>query len=311
MRRLTDERGQVSVVVALLMVPLMGFAAISVDVAALWNQELQLQNGADAAALAIAGDCARGRCGSTTQTAQGLASANIAVDTAAASVTSLTSTSVTVRNTGVRNHWFAPVLGHDSSRITTTATANWQSPIGGTAVLPLTFSWCEFSAQTGGGLPSGTTSRTIYLTGGGSLLGDCNGPLLNRVPGGFGWLRVNSGTCRTTSAILSLLPSDPGNSVPSSCSPQDLVNVRGKTVLLPVHDLAVGNGSNAVYRVYGYAAFVITGYRFGGQYSWNSPCSGNGRCLSGYFTTFVGQPENFERGPLAPRLGIADIRLTR
>ena len=60
MQRVKDERGAVGVVVAMLMVPIMGFAAVSIDAAALWNQQLQLQTGADAGALAIAHDCAIG-----------------------------------------------------------------------------------------------------------------------------------------------------------------------------------------------------------------------------------------------------------
>ncbi|WP_418606589.1 pilus assembly protein TadG-related protein [Georgenia sp. SUBG003] len=50
------------VVVALLMVPLIGFAAISVDVAASYAERQQLQNGADAAALAVAQECALDGC---------------------------------------------------------------------------------------------------------------------------------------------------------------------------------------------------------------------------------------------------------
>ena len=51
MQRVKDERGAVGVVVAMLMVRMVGFAAISIDAAALWNQRLQLQTGADAGAL--------------------------------------------------------------------------------------------------------------------------------------------------------------------------------------------------------------------------------------------------------------------
>jgi len=309
MQRLRDERGAVGVVVAMLMVPIMGFAAISIDVAALWNQRLQLQTGADAGALAIAHDCALGLCGSPALTAQTMATANMNTDTPIATVISLTSSSVTVRNSGVRNYWFAPVLGFESSTITTEATATWGAPTGGTAVLPLTFSYCEFGAQTGGLVPSSITQRTIYFTKSSGVVG-CTGPSNNAVPGGFGWLPVNSGTCNTTSAVSGLIPSDPGNSVPSSCSTSDMATMQGETVLLPIFDQAYDSGSNAIYRVYGYAAFVITGYHFGGQYSWNSPCNGNDRCIRGYFTKFAGVLEAFDYGPSAPSLGVSLIKLT-
>ena len=73
MQRLKDERGAVAVMVALLMVPLIAFAAIAIDVAAMWSERQQLQTAADAGALAIAQDCARGTCGNPAQTAQSLA----------------------------------------------------------------------------------------------------------------------------------------------------------------------------------------------------------------------------------------------
>ena len=60
-----DERGAVAIIVALVMVVLLGFAAIAVDISAMWAEKRQLQNGADAGALAIAQDCAKGACGST------------------------------------------------------------------------------------------------------------------------------------------------------------------------------------------------------------------------------------------------------
>ena len=55
-----DERGASAVLVAILLVPLLGFAAIALDVGALYVERGQLQNGADAAALAIAQDCSDG-----------------------------------------------------------------------------------------------------------------------------------------------------------------------------------------------------------------------------------------------------------
>jgi hypothetical protein len=310
MQRVKDERGAVGVVVAMLMVPLMGFAAIAIDAAALWTQRLQLQAGADAGALAIAHDCALGTslCGIPLSTAQQLATGNVNLGAATATVTALSSSQVTVRNSGVRDHWFAPALGFESSNIDAAATAVWGAPTGGTAVLPLTFSYCEFLLQTGGLLPSLITERTIYFTKSSGLTG-CTGPSNNVVPGGFGWLTVNSGTCNTTSAISGMVPSDPGNSFPSSCSTSDLARVRGNTVLLPIFDQAFDSGSNATYRVYGYAAFTITGYHFGGQNSWNQPCTGNGRCIRGYFTRFVDEADAFDFGATAPNLGASLVKL--
>ena len=98
--------------------------------------------------------------------------------------------------------------------------------------------------------------------------------------------------------------------MPSSCSSSDLVAMHGKTALLPIFDEASGSGSGATYRVYGYAAFTITGYHFGGQNSWNKPCNGNGLCIRGYFTKFSGTLDAFDFGPSAPKLGTSLVNLT-
>ena len=112
-----DERGAVSVIVALLMVPLLGFAAVAIDVAAMYAEQQQLQTGADAGALAIAQDCGRGACGATHGTAQTFATSNLRNASSAATVTALSAHQVTVRNAGVRHHLFAPILGIDSTVI--------------------------------------------------------------------------------------------------------------------------------------------------------------------------------------------------
>lgn len=308
MQRLRDERGAVGVVVALLMVPLIGFAALGVDVGAMWAERQQLQTGADAAALAVAQDCARGDCGTPAATAQDIARRNVNDEVVAASIVSRTSGQVTVRADGSRQHVFAPLIGVGSSQISTSATARWGAPSGGTAMLPLAFSWCEFAAQTGGGLPSGTTERVVKLTKSSGVQG-CTGPSRNVVPGGFGWL--DSVRCRSTSTAGGVVGSDPGNSVPSSCSTGDFTDLLDQTVLLPLFDAYGGNGANAWYRVYGYAAFRITGYHFGGQYSTSPPqCRGNDRCVTGYFTRFVDMGEAFDYSAAAPQLGASVLSLT-
>ena len=66
MRRLTDDRGAVAVIVALLTTVLFGFAALAVDMARLHQERRDLQNGADAGALALAQSCGDGDCGAGT-----------------------------------------------------------------------------------------------------------------------------------------------------------------------------------------------------------------------------------------------------
>jgi hypothetical protein len=312
-RRLTpadDERGAVAVVVALLMIPLVAFAAISLDLSALWWQKQQLRTGADAAALAVAQDCGLGACGSPTATAQSLATAN-SRGPVTASVLTAGAGQVRVRTDATQRHLFAPVLGVATHAVSAEASAAYGSPSGGTAVLPLAFSWCEFRAQTGGGLPSTSTERVIHFTKTSGVAG-CTGPSGNVVPGGFGWLGVNAGSCRTRSTLGETLWSDPGASVPSGCSPGDVAAAQNRVVLLPLFDQAGESGSNAWYHVYGYAAFRITGYHFVGQYSWNggSTCKGGDRCIKGYFTRFVSLDESFTTSSTAPALGASVVTLT-
>jgi Flp pilus assembly protein TadG len=310
-RRLAGERGGVAVLVALLLVPVLGFTAIAVDVGAMYADKARLQTAADAAALAVARDCALGACGAMQATAQSMVDANLGDATAAPPVLGSNPTSVTVTGSTPTEHWFAPVLGHDSTRVAATATVAWGAPSAGTAALPLIFSWCEFLAQTGGGIPSTTTERTIVLpkksdTG-------CTGPSHMFVPGGFGWLVTdgNRTTCRATTAVGGRFTSETGNNPSQGCDPDDLEALVGRTVLLPIFDEAGGTGSSAWYHVYAYAAFTITDYYFAGQYKGGTPCSGSERCIRGYFTRFVDTTDDFSYGPGAPSLGAWVLRLIR
>jgi len=308
-----DERGAVAVVVALVMVPMIAFAAVSLDVAGVLWERQQLQTGADAGALAVAQDCGLGDCRTPAVTVQSLATANSR--SAGVTGTVLTpgltpsSGSVTVETTTVARHLFAPLVGVDSTRVSARATVGWGAPSGGTAVLPLAFSLCEFRAQTDSGLPTTTTERTIYFTKSSGT--GCTGPSGNVVPGGFGWLTVNAGNCQTSSMIGQTLYSSTGNAVPNGCSVANFQALVGTTVLLPLFDQASDEGSNASYRLHGYAAFHLTGYDFVGQYRWNAKnCKGSDHCVKGYFTRFVSLDEAFTYSATAPAFGAAVVSLT-
>lgn len=317
MLRLNDDRGAAAVIIAILMVPLLGFAALSIDIAATYAEKQQLQTGADAAALAIAQDCARDECGNPKVTATNFALANSHSGNAVADLPIVPSAGtgrVTVENSAVREHWFAPVLGVDSTQVTTRATAGWGAPIGGTAALPLILTLCEFNRYAFEGIPTGI-EQTIITTPAGNCLerGDENRPP-HWVPGGFGWLKpTEHKSCYTKTRIDSLAYSSPGNNM-NQC---DISAIRDRTILLPLFDSSDptssgGTGNNAWYRVHGYAAFHVTGYHFSGQ-SWDggrdAPCGGNERCVRGYFTTMVHTVPDFDYGPGAPNLGAAAVFL--
>ena len=309
--RLAEERGASAVIVALLLVPMLGFTAIAVDIGKVYAERARLQVAADAAALAVAQDCARGNCGNMLATASALVAANDPDVSTAPPVLSSNPTSVTVTGDKPTQHWFAPVIGIDSTQVSATATVAWGAPGAGSAVLPITFSWCEFSQQTHGGLPSSTTEHTIYFTKTSNTVG-CTGPSNLVVPGGFAYIDTDPGRCQASSAIGNHMMSKTGNSVPSDCAPLDFSAWVGKTVLLPLFDDSGLTGTNAWYRVFGYAAFRITGYSLGGQYKTSpAPCGGNDRCLSGYFTRFVDLSERFTWTNDGPDLGASILRLIR
>jgi hypothetical protein len=81
-------------------------------------------------------------------------------------------------------------------------------------------------------------------------------------------------------------------------------------VLLPLFDQSSGTGSSAQYRVYGYAAFTLAGYDFGGQFSSASPCHGNARCIRGRFVSYVDLRDTFTSSASAPALGASVVQLT-
>lgn len=345
------------------MIPLIGFAAISIDVAAMWAERQQLQTGADAAAVGVAQDCARGRCGNAAGTAAQLTTGNVTDGHADAQVSGLDGHAVTVTTSGVRSHLFAPVLGIRSSTIVAHASAGWGAPTGGTAVLPVALSWCDYQARAGGGSLLSTDSRTILLPAEPVAEPDtatpgtdaapppavasspppttqdpdgralpttaavppsaqlpaapptCAGPRGNLVPQGFGWLDTDGG-CRARSSIADGATSSGvgllgARSVPSGCSVADLADLRGRAVLVPVFDERTGVVGPGHYRVYGYAAFVLTGYHFGASLSSGSPCSGPTSCVSGYFTSSVDLSDDFTYDSDAPELGAAVVSLTQ
>jgi Flp pilus assembly protein TadG len=310
-RRLAGERGGMAVLVALLLVPLLGFTAVAVDVGAMYAERARLQTAADAGALAVARDCALGACGDMQATAQSMVDANLGDASAAPPVLGSNPTSVTVTGSTPTEHWFAPVLGHDSTQVLASSTVAWGGPSRGTAVLPLTFSVCEFFQQTDDGMPSGTTVRTIYFSKTSDTEG-CTGPSRNFVPGGFAYLDTPPARCEAASARNERSYSSTGNTPPSECAPSYIASLVGDTVLLPLFDDSGDSGSNAWYHVYAYAAFTITGYHFGGQFSTTpKPCGGNERCISGYFTRFVEMSDRFDYDSSAPSTGAWVLRLVR
>ncbi|MHA7208942.1 pilus assembly protein TadG-related protein [Arthrobacter sp. MDT1-65] len=247
-----DEDGAIAVMVALLMVVLLGVTALVVDLGMVYAERAQLQNGADAAALAIAQDCSLGNCGTPATTARELANQN-SNDGASAAAPVLTGNSVTVRTSTLTKdggaavrHVFAPILGIDSTAVTAVAKASWGSPSKAT-VFPFTAPRCMFDAA-----PSGESATEVWITKDSTCTGT-NGATL---PGAFGWLdEDDKKSCRASVDIDQVIGGDPGKSAPQNCDGLD-----GTTILLPVYVSKSGNGNNVQYVVDGFAAFRVTAH---------------------------------------------------
>jgi Flp pilus assembly protein TadG len=304
------ERGAVAVMIVVLLVPLLGFAAIAVDVGALYAERARLQTAADAAALAVARDCARGDCGDPQATATDLVEANIGAADADEPV--LTTNTVTVTGNNPVEHWFAPIIGHDASQVSATATVAWGAPGGGTAALPLIFSHCSFTKQTGGGLPTAANQvQKLYLSKSDEIGAGCFGPSGNALPGGFGFLVTDPGTCGVSSEVGGTVVSDTGKDAP--CSASFWKGWIGRTLLLPIYDTAWGTGSSGRYRVHSYAAFTLSGFDLGGQHYTDDKLCGNGttRCIAGRFERYVEPSDAFFYDSTAPSMGAWILRLVR
>ena len=328
--RLREERGAVAVVVAVAMVPLLGFVAIVVDVGALYSEKAQLQNGADAAALAIAQSCGTSDC--TTAAARtaaqsglpALVNANANDGTALlASPVFPTANSVTVTVSardgaaapGRLALRFAPVLGIDTAAVSATATVAWGSPSYGPSVLPLTFAPCVFTLHGTDG-----TIQLIRTHGDADASASCTStsPSGQALPGGFGWLADPTNTCKAdvTASLLAPMQSDTGNSLPANCETVLMKNA-GKTVILPVYSDKSGSGSTGKYIIKGWAAFELLGWRFPSSnynsnlssYPADAKCTGSCSGLIGRFVKFVTLDDSFAMGGAS--LGASVVTLTQ
>ncbi len=319
-----DDRGAVAIIVALCLVIMVVLAAWVIDGSAIYQERRELQNGADAAALAIARDCVLGACGDGYTTAEPYIDGNASdddsrIESGGITYPDATSVRVVVRtadagpdidgNDQTVDYHFATVLGRDGLEVAAVAVARWGS-VGGGSTLPLTFSMCEYNRETNGGTSfhtepfSGPESVIFFHTGNGNGSGpddcaaqagqDTDGD--DRLTGGFGWLDQDECVANISADLW--VGAKPGNGPPQDCDPDDLIN---RTILMPVFDDVTEQGGQGwanqcslgpggkCYHVAGFAAFHITGFRFPGNQSWrqNAPCSPPDTCIGGYFTEFI------------------------
>ena len=324
------ERGAVSVLVALLMVVLLGFAALAIDVAMLYSERVQLQNGADAAALGIAQTCAEtppsALCSTSSVVATDLANSNSLDGLAAVKSVALSTNKVTVttaakeagRSDNRVSLSFAQALGVSSAEVGARATAEWGSPTAGPAPFPVVFSECE--------LKDGPGWQVVEFRKKSDATPACaGGP-----PGGFGSLNQVSGKCE---AFVDIAHSASGSNTGNTGAPYNCVSLlqewRSKIEageapvgLFPIYRSVSDSGNNAVYQLIGFAAFEVHGWKFKQEGNSTFPDSFRDNYYAGYkcsstqcigiigrFVKMVSLDSAYTLGPYNPTMG-AVVRLT-
>ena len=330
-----DERGTVGVLVAVLLAGgvLLGMGALAVDAGRVYQGRAELQNVADAAALAVARNCANG--GSCTNAAGvtvagGYVSGNASVltkGTAAAGPVCGSGTLGTCTPTGTRvscpanpasgvNYVdvntsasiapiFARALGFGASIVKACAQAEWGGPQSAGTVA-FTISACTWDQATKLGTtyappppyppnPNPSVDQVLQLHGKNSATSCPTEPSGADGPGNFGWTD-DSGSCTVTisgTGTTYTYGGNTGTSVGQDCATALANDVANRTLIfVPVYTVVTGPGTNSVYTLKGFAAFVVTGYNLPSANpklvsDWLNPkndCHGSNFCINGFFT---------------------------
>lgn len=325
-----DERGGTVILVAFAMVVVLGAAAVAVDVAALFQERRELQNGADAGALAVARDCADGDCGAYLSTADRFGDANAGdlaavddatIDTVARTATVDASTSDATGGT-ILPHYFAKIFGISGTTVRASATAQWGPLVYGPS-LPLVLSMCEFDEAVGTPMQLPSDPVTIIFHDGNAE--GCDGPAPGGLdlPGGFGW--VDTSGCEATYSVDDggvWAGSSTGANPPSGCTASNFPLgdlYPDPPLLFPIFDGETRNeGAYGEFHLIGYAAFELYGYRLqpGNTFTAGTAgCVGPGLsadqvCITGKFVDYY--PVDAEMGGPAIRdFGVRTVKLIR
>jgi Flp pilus assembly protein TadG len=320
------EKGAAGVLLAVLMLVLVGVGAIAVDVGQIYAERAELQNGADAGALAGAQLCsAAGGCAPADATAvaaalagqnsrDGVSNVRAVNLSVAGEVTVSTSTINGSDGSGFLSRLFSSALNTPAVSVGATATAGWRYPVRGVSILPLAVAGCEFHED---GLP-----RKLLTHGGEAGAPDCAGrnPADQTVPGGFGWLRPDAdGGCKVTAEVGQWSTTSSGASIPAGCGEVFNSSLVGQTVALPVYAysckeiLAACTDSNAQYMIQKWAGFNVQGWNFPGSSSHDpdNVFHGDEKGLYGTFTGYSADPALFTGGSSTPNGNVIAVGLKK
>jgi Flp pilus assembly protein TadG len=328
-----NDSGAIGVLVAVLLGGgvLMGLGAMVIDVGQLYQERAELQNGADAASLAVAKSCATGTC--TPSLAAQYANANASALTGGTEGVSqvcgsgtlgtcpagtgamtdcpsapssglgyvdvFTSTQTAGGATLLPAAFAQALLGNGSYTGTTVkacAQAAWGGPTSANT-LAFAISACSWDSYTTRGtnfapspptVPASSYDHQVNLAKLDNNAG-CSGEVTGSDgAGAFGWAVDQTGNCGIFTNTTTF-PADTGASAGSTCqSALASAYASRKAIFLPVYTTITGTGSNAVFTLKGFAAFVVTGYSLPSfsASDWlksaNNSCSY--KCIDGYFT---------------------------
>lgn len=309
------ERGATAVMTGLLMVGLVGFTGLAVDGGATYAKYQELRNGADAAALAAAQECAEddsctdaslvgdvGRYGvDNVRNEKDTVSTSFVVDHDAQTVTATVS--------GRQTHWFMGVLGISDFELSPDATATWGSPSSGPSMIPLAVSQCSFEQS----LHAGEGIVDIYLPknrGGEDDRGCAYGE--DYPPGSFGWLADADG-CEVQVTVDERVDTDTGVNDKPDCDWSDFID---EVVLIPIFDEDFGSGANGEVNISGFAAVRVLGiFIHTGNEQYGAECVRprdeiyeHKTCLRAEFIEYVTTADGYDTGG-PPDTEVSVVRL--
>lgn len=315
-RRPADgDDGLILVWVALMMAVLLGFGALVIDVGALYREKRELQNGADAGALAAAKECAQqascaGAVGGLAQTYadQNAHDSASRVDGVCGSggglpacpvtpsgttgVTGWVQVSTSTRTSGGGNEVsfvLAPVMSAVSgSTVEASAVAAWGAAKTASTP-PVAIALCSYTSIVGtGSLPSAAVTLYLHDTGKDTYADECAAS----PAGGFGW--IQSAGCTSVVSADGTVGSDPGNNATQGCfKPHNKTTglyKPGDLVPVGLYEEFAGSGSGATYDLVGIAALRIQQYTFPSSENpkgFKCPIPQENACLVGRFETLV------------------------
>lgn len=299
------ERGASIIIVSISIAAVLIVATLAVDLGLLWTSKRELVKATDAAAFEAAIAAYEGAADPCANEVPPRLAANhpdATIDDCEV-VANSTSGIATVTATEITELAFAPLIGANRARETSTTTVEWGIPSAATGVLPLGLCLQAPGIEAFLLNPVETTLTIEYDK---SVPTDCGG---NKVPGNWGILSLNchlpdvAPNCKSNNSnvknwILNGFPGDvvAGDPIASPCEPNpttgcyggdpgssggsfssELATHIGEDRLFPIYDDASSRGSNARFHIIGFVKAEIVDFVFTGN--GKKKCGGAKQCL--------------------------------